>query len=30
LPVVSPNEKVRYGQPVFRFGSLDNPLARGN
>jgi phosphatidylserine decarboxylase len=29
-PVVSLNEKVHYGQPVFTFGSLDNPQARGN
>jgi phosphatidylserine decarboxylase len=30
LPAVSPNEKVQYGQPVFRFGSVDSPLPRGS
>ncbi len=28
-PLVSPNDKVRYGQPVFRFAAVDSALARG-
>jgi phosphatidylserine decarboxylase len=29
-PLVSPNEKVRYGQAVLRFASADSPLASGS
>jgi phosphatidylserine decarboxylase len=28
-PLVSPNEKVHYGQPVLRFASPDSPLPSG-
>ena len=28
-PLVSPNEKVHYGQPVLRFASADSPLPSG-